>query len=69
MTEVEINDYMRELRARLEKGSAEYHDRSIHLPSRQTVREICQELVDVSGWAAILWNRLRRIERALPPEA
>ena len=50
--------FMKAVRARLEMGREEYRDRAFTRPPEELIREIEQELLDVCGWAFILWCRL-----------
>ena len=51
------------VRARLEKGQAEYGDTSFRRPPEELVGEIEEELADVCGWAFVLWCRVRGLEK------
>ena len=57
--------YQAELTARLEAGSKAYGGASFTQTSPQLVSEIQQELLDVSGWAFILWCRLQTLKETL----
>lgn len=54
------------LRARLAKGDVEYGDKSFDSPLLP--EEILEEIVDIAGWAFVLWvqmqERLGRLETA-----
>ena len=58
-------DFAGTVRARLEKGQAEYGDASFQLPPEELVGEIEEELADVCGWAFVLWCRVRGLEKAV----
>ena len=49
------------LRERLEAGAQSYGDASFRRKPAELASEIEQELLDVCGWAFILWCRLRRL--------
>ncbi len=49
-------DFAGTVRARLEKGQAEYGDTSFRRPPEE-------ELADVCGWAFVLWCRIRGLEK------
>ena len=53
------------VRARLEKGQAEYGDASFQRPPEELAAEIEEELADVCGWAFVLWCRVRRLREAV----
>lgn len=54
-----------QVRTRLEAGRAEYGDRSFDADPARLVDEVEQELLDVVGWAFILYRRLARRTAAL----
>ena len=56
-------DFTGAVRARLEKGQAEYGDASFQRPPGELVGEIAEELADVCGWAFVLWCRIRGLEK------
>lgn len=49
------------LAARLEAGRREYGDASLLRSPAELVGEIEEELLDVAGWAFVLWLRVRAI--------
>lgn len=51
--------------ARLDQGAREYGDRSFSKDPRVLVMEIEEELLDVAGWAFILWTRIRALRDAV----
>lgn len=50
---------------RLEAGEREYGDVSFTRPPAEVAAEIEQELLDVCGWAFVLWCRMRRVTSRL----
>jgi hypothetical protein len=58
---------------RLEAGRSIYGDRSFANDPAKLLAEVQAELLDVAGWAFVLWVRLERIREALtanaPPSA
>jgi hypothetical protein len=59
--EQELVQFWLQLRARLEAGARSYGEASYRREPAELVDEIEQELLDVCGWAFILWCRLRRL--------
>ena len=70
MTETPLSDkaiaqfdaYMAAVRARLNEGRRSYGDSSFEIPLPQLVQEIQQELLDVTGWAFVLYSRVAELE-------
>ena len=58
-------DFTGAVRARLDKGQAEYGDASFQRPPEELGDEIAEELADVCGWAFVLWCRIRGLEKAV----
>ena len=57
------------VRERLEKGAHQYGDVSFEMPFDDLLRNIEEEVTDIIGWAAILFERIRRLrERAADVE-
>lgn len=54
-----------EVGARLEQGAREYGDQSFSKEPRELVREVEEELLDVAGWAFILWTRIRALREGV----
>ena len=50
------------VRDRLLVGADLYGDTSFTRPPNELVKEIAEELLDVSGWAFILWCRIQELE-------
>ena len=50
---------------RLEKGQAEYGDRSFCADPEILLREIREELEDICGWSYVTWCRIQKLEQAL----
>jgi hypothetical protein len=59
--EGELAQFRLRLRERLEAGAQSYGDASFRRKPAELASEIEQELLDVCGWAFILWCRLRRL--------
>lgn len=59
-------DFLSAVRARLFHGRLNYGDKSFDKPG--TPDEILEEIVDIAGWAYVLWvqmrERLQRLEQA-----
>lgn len=53
------------IRKRLELGQQAYGDRSFSRDPAELVAEVQQELLDVCGWAYVLWIRLEAVRQAL----
>jgi hypothetical protein len=53
--------FARSVAARLAAGARVYHDQSFSRPPTELADEIAEELLDVAGWAFILWTRVRQI--------
>lgn len=58
MTERE--EFWRLVNERLDAGSRTYADRSFDRSPADLVGEIEQEILDICGWAFVLWCRIRR---------
>ena len=58
--EAERERFVSELNARLDAGAHEYGDTSFDRPIASTLDELEDEVVDVAGWAFVLWVQLRR---------
>lgn len=56
-------EFSRQVEHRLQKGLEEYGDRSFSARPTELVREISEELLDVSAWSFILWARLQYVFR------
>jgi len=54
------DDFVAQLRERLEAGAREYGDQSFVRPVSAIVAELEQELVDLPGWTYILWCQAAR---------
>lgn len=48
--------------SRLDRGAREYGDASWKRPACELATEVREELLDVAGWAMIMWHRLRDLE-------
>ncbi len=61
--------FMKAVRARLEMGREEYRDCAFTRPPEELIRMIEQELLDVCGWAFILWCRVAALRSEIPESA
>jgi hypothetical protein len=59
--ERELVEFWLRLRERLEAGARSYGAASFGREPAELAGEIEQELLDVCGWAFLLWCRLRRL--------
>jgi len=59
------DEYMTDVVRRLRSGQQEYGNTSFSADPQQLLRELQQELLDVSGWGFILWRRLERVRQCL----
>ncbi len=57
--------FVEALSERLSAGKESYGDNSFNRESFELITEIQQELIDVSGWSALMWGRLEKIKEAL----
>lgn len=57
--------YAAEVERRLRSGQREYGDTNFAADPRRLLQELQQELLDVSGWGFILWQRLERVRQCL----
>ena len=53
------------VRYRLLTGCTTYGDQSFKRPPSELLSEIAEELMDVTGWAFILWCRIQTIQQEL----
>jgi hypothetical protein len=67
--ERELARFWLRLRERLEAGARSYGDASFRREPAELAGEIEQELLDVCGWAFVLWCRLGRLRAVLRSEA
>ncbi len=58
-------EYFQEVREKMVRGQEEHGDKSLTLKPSQVVAEMMEECVDISGWGAITWMRLRDLQRAI----
>lgn len=56
-------EFSERIRIRLENGKRVYGDSSFERPIERLVEEIRQEVLDVAGWAFILYSRLDELEK------
>jgi len=62
--DAEVARFLSMVRARLHAGRSEYGDRSFARPVTELIGEIEEELLDVVGWAAVLFARVQRLRRS-----
>lgn len=58
-------EFLDTLAARLAAGAAEYGNASFSRPAPETTAEILDEVLDVAGWAYVLWVQMRQRLEAL----
>jgi hypothetical protein len=58
-------DFIGRVHGRLEAGAEQYGEASFRRPVGELAGEIEEELLDVCGWAFILWTRVRRLRGVL----
>ncbi len=51
------------VRERLVVGQRAYGDQSFSRPEGELIGEMKEELLDVCGWAYVLWTRLERLQK------
>ncbi len=59
-------EFMEAIRVRLERGASEHGERSFTRAPAELCGEVEQELLDVCGWAFILWCRIAAIRSGCP---
>lgn len=64
----DLAKFLHLVRARLEKGSEDYSDKSLERPTQDLLGEIVEELADVAGWAAVLAARIFALQRKVDPK-
>ena len=64
-----FTEFARAVNARLEAGRASYGDASFSRHPAVLCGEVEQELLDVCGWAYVLWVRMRALRDALDGNA
>ena len=64
----ELVQFWLRLRERLEAGARSYGEASFRREPAELADEIEQELLDVCGWAFVLWCRLRQLRAGLRSE-
>ena len=62
MIKEKFPEYVTGIEARLRRGAIEYGDASFMRPPDELLDELIQEVMDISGWAFILWTRLERMK-------
>lgn len=58
-----FDEFSKILKLRLKKGYETYGDGSFDRSELELIREIEEELLDVVGWAYILWSRTQSVKR------
>jgi len=66
--EGELARFWLRLRERLEAGERSYGEASLRREPAELAGEIEQELLDVCGWAFVLWCRVRQLGAGLRSE-
>lgn len=51
--------FLRELEARLDKGSQEYGNKSFNRSFKDLTSEVLQEYLDIAGWAYVGWAKAK----------
>jgi hypothetical protein len=59
-----LDEFLIALHRRLDRGAAEYGDGSFARPVPELVGELENEVLDLAGWAYVLFVRLRRLKEA-----
>jgi hypothetical protein len=54
--------FLEALSKRLDKGESDYGEQMYSYASERLIAEIREELIDVVGWSAPLWERLEFLE-------
>jgi hypothetical protein len=72
LTELQLRArFLQMLDDRLSAGAAEYGNASFGTPPMETQEEILAEILDVAGWAYVMWVkmqlRLKAVELAASP--
>lgn len=52
-------EFLETLAARLATGAAEYGNKSFNKTRAQLKQEMEQELLDIAGWAYVMWAKLK----------
>lgn len=52
-------EFLESLACRLEAGAAEYGNKSFQKNYAQLKNEMEQELLDIAGWAYVMWAKLK----------
>jgi hypothetical protein len=65
----DVREFFSLLSRRLEVGAKVYGDHSFLRPPAELAGEIEEEILDICGWAFVLWCRLRRLGPRLAAEA
>lgn len=60
--EKDFERFIRAVQGRLDKGRAQYGNRSFDRTPGELVDEIGEELLDLCGWSYVLWTRLQRVQ-------
>jgi hypothetical protein len=62
-------DFILSVLARLEAGKQTYGDRSFQMQPAELSGEVEEELLDVTGWAFVLWVRMRSIRNRIEKDS
>ena len=61
----EYPKYVADIKSRLLSGADTYGDTSFSMAPEKLVSEIQQEVLDISGWAFMLWDRLNTLKKRM----
>lgn len=64
MSQLNLEDYLERVRAKVSRGAVERGDRSFDLTAPNLIEELRDETADISGWGALLDRRLQILEQA-----
>lgn len=53
------SEFLESLSCRLEAGAAQYGNKSFAKNAAQLKNEMEQEILDIAGWAYVMWAKLR----------
>lgn len=53
------SEFLESLSCRLEAGAAQYGNKSFAKNTAQLKNEMEQEILDIAGWAYVMWAKLR----------
>ena len=61
----DFEEYITQLRAKVEEGAKEHGDKSYDLQASKVVVELQKECLDIAGWGYFLWRRLEKVRKLL----